>query len=174
MILNENEWSEVMIGSDSPKTFKEYLYDCYKLGDSVKEIAKVINKSTSTVYKYIQVVQDKLRYPILKAEIKIALVQGNFKSFIVNLPYKDICLIRREFYLYGYDKESKIKAILDFFKDFITLGLYPWEFNKNDIKIAFRKKAKETHPDLNNKADKFGKEFQEVHRVYTNFVKIYG
>ncbi len=173
MMLNESEWCEVMIGSDSKKTFKEYVFECYQNGDSVKEIAEVINKSTSTVYRYIQTIQDKVRYPILKTEIKIALVRGNFKSFIANLSYTDICLIRREFYLSGYNKETKIQAILNFFKDFITLGLYPWEFDKNDIKIAFRKRAKETHPDLNKKVGKFGEEFQEVHRVYTKFVKIY-
>jgi len=162
-----------MFGNDSKKTFKQYLFECYQNGDSVKEIAEVINKSTSTVYKYIQVEQDKIRYPILKAEMKIALNQGNFKFLIEILSYKDICLIRRNFKLSGYSKESKIQAILDYFKDYQILGLFPDELTKLKIKVAYRKKAKETHPDLNKNADKFGKDFQEVNRVYNYLVQIY-
>ena len=162
-----------MFGSDSHKTFKEYIFECYENGDSVKEIAKVINKSTSTVYRYIQEIQDKIRYPILKAEMKIALNQGNFKYLIEILTYKDICLIRRNFKLSGYNKESKITAILEYFKDFSILGLYPEELTKLKIKVAYRKRAKETHPDLNKTASKYGKEFMEVNRVYSYLVQIY-
>jgi len=173
MILNEDEWCQAMFGSDSHKTFKQYLFECYKSGDSVKSIAKTIGKSISTVYKYIQVEMDKIRYPILKAEMKIALNQGNLKYLIEILNYKDICIIKRNFKLSGTNKESKIQAILDYFKDFSILKIFPEELTKLKIKIAFRKRAKETHPDLNKKVGKCGKDFQEVHRVYTNLVKIY-
>lgn len=173
MMLNETEYCIAMLGSDSHKTFKEYLFECYQNGDSVKEIAKVINKSKTTVYRYIQVFQDKIRYPVLKAEIKIALFYGDFKSFVENLSYKDICLIRRKFGLYGSNKEAKIKAILEYFKVFSVLGLYPENLTKHEIKIAFRNKAKQTHPDLNKNSDKFGKEFQAVHQAYSTLVRIY-
>jgi len=172
-MLNEKEYCTARLGSDSKKTFKEYLFECYQNGDSVKEIAKIINKSETTVYRYIQVFQDKIRYPILKAEIKIALHYGDFKSFIENLSYKDVCLIRRKFKLSGFDKASKIKAIIEFFKDFSVLGIFPEELSKHKIKIAFRNKAKQTHPDLNKNFDKFGKEFQAVHYAYRILVKIY-
>ena len=173
MMLNETEWCLAMLGSDSYKTFKEYLFECYQNGDSVKEIAKVINKSINTVYRYIQVFQDKIRYPILKAEMRIALNYSDFESFVENLSYKDICLIRRKFKLYGSDKKSKIKAIINFFKDFSVLGLYPENLTKQKIKVAFRKRAKETHPDLNKNVDKYGKEFQAVHCAYSTLVRIY-
>lgn len=173
MMLNETEYCMARLGSNSHKTFKEYLFEYYLNGDSVKEIAKVVNKSVSTVYRYIQVFQDKIRYPILKSEIKIALHYGDFKSFVENLSYKDISLIRRRFGLYGSNKESKVKAILEHFKIFSVLGLYPENLTKHDIKIAFRNKAKQTHPDLNKNSDKFGKEFQAIHQAYSTLVKIY-
>ena len=172
-MLNEDEYCQAMFGSESHKTFKQYLYECYQSGDSVKEIAEVIGKAKSTVYKYIQDMHDKIRFPILKAEIRIALSQGKFESFIENLSYKDICLIRRKIVFSGYDKESKIKAILEYFKNFSVLGLYPEELTKLKVKLAFRKRAKETHPDLNKNVDKYGKEFQEVYNAYTVLVQIY-
>ena len=172
MMLNENEWCQAMFGRDSHKSFKEYIFECYEFGDPVKEISKVIGKSKSTVYRYIQEVRDNVRYPILKNEVKIAL-QGDFNGFIENLSYQDICLIRREFGLSGYDKETKIKAIIKYFKDFSILRIFPEDLTKLKIKLAFRQRAKSTHPDLNKTADKFGKEFQEVYRVYTELVQIY-
>ncbi len=173
MLLNENEWCQAMMGSDSKKTFKEYLYDSYMCGDSVKDIAESINKSKSTVYKYLEEMKNKIRYPILKAQIKSVLIQGDFKFFIENLNYSDICLIRRKFNLSGYDKETKIKAILEYFKNFSVLGLYPEELTKLKIKLAFRKRAKETHPDSNKNVDKYGKEFQEVYNAYSVLVQVY-
>ena len=174
MMLNETEFCQAMLGRDSHKSFKEYIFECYQNGDSVKEISKIIIKSKSTVYKYIQIFQDKIRYPILKSEIKIALYYGDFESFITNLSFKDISLIRRKFNLYCQtDKKSKIKSILNYFKDFSILGLYPEGLTKNDIKIAYRNKAKQTHPDLNKNFDKSGKEFQAVYQSYKTLVKIH-
>jgi len=172
-MLSENEYCMAMLGRETHKTFKEYIFECYENGDSVKEIAKIINKSKTTVYGYIQVIQDKIRYPILKAEIKIALNYGDFKSFVENLVYKDICIIRRKFRLYGVDKKSKIQAILDFFKDFSILGLFPEELTKLKIKLAYRKMSMKTHPDLNKNLDKSGREFQAVYHAYSTLVKIY-
>jgi len=173
MMLTENEWCQAMFGRDNHKSFKEYIYECYEFGDSVKEISEVIGKSKSTVYRYLQEVMEKVRFPVLKEQIKTALKTEYFEFFIRNLSYSDICLIRRKFRLFGYNKESKIVNILNYFKDFSILGLYPEDLTKLKIKLAFRKRAKETHPDLNKKADKFGKEFQEVYRVYSELVKIY-
>ena len=152
---------------------KKMVLNLSSEGYTIYYIADAIGKSKTTVYRYLQENYDENRYPILKAEIKTVLIQGDFKSFIQNLSYKDICLIRRKFILSGYDKESKIKAILKYFKDFSILGLYPEELTKLKIKLAYRKKAKQTHPDLNKSADRYGKEFQEVHRVYSYLVEVY-
>ncbi len=173
MMLNENEWCEAMLGSDSNKTFKEYLYECYMSGDSVKEIAKVIKKSTSTVYKYIQEEYDLYRYPEIRAEIKKVLLQGDFETYIRNLSFKDISLIRRKFSLWGTTKQEKIHAILKYFKSYSILGVHPEHLSRAIVKSAFRKKAKETHPDLNKHLDKAGKEFQEVYQSYQYLMEIY-
>ncbi|KKL89288.1 hypothetical protein LCGC14_1916190 [marine sediment metagenome] len=98
---------------------------------------------------------------------------NTFEAYVNNLSYKDISLIRRKFRLYGSDKASKIKTIIEYFKDFSILGLYPENLTKDQIKRAFRKKAKETHPDLNKTLDKSGKEFQEVYQSYSLLVQIY-
>lgn len=155
------------------KESKQMALNLYHKGYTVYYIAEAVGKSKSTIYRYIQEEYEEVRYPILKDLIKRALLHGDFKIFIISLSYKDVCLIRRKFNLYGYDKESKIKAILDYFKDFSILGLYPENLNKDKIKRAFRKKAKETHPDLNKNLDKSGKEFQEVYQSYTTLVEIY-
>ena len=155
------------------KQAKKMTLNLHSEGYTIYYIADAIGKSKATVYRYLQEDYDETRYPILKEEIKLALIQGDFKFFIENLSYKDICLIRRKFNLSGYDKETKIKAILEYFKNFSVLGLYPEELTKLKIKLAFRKRAKETHPDSNKNVDKYGKEFQEVYNAYSVLVQVY-
>ena len=87
MLLNENEWCQAMMGSDSKKTFKEYLYDSYMCGDSVKSIAKIIGKSTSTVYRIINTFYSIKRFPELEKEIKQILFSVDFKTYIESLNY---------------------------------------------------------------------------------------
>ena len=155
------------------KEAKQMALELYHEGFTVYYVAEAIGKSKSTVYRYLQEEYDETRYPILRKEIKEVLLSEDFNTFVKALSYRDISLIRRKFRLYGYDKESKIKAILEYFKDFSVLGLYPEELTKHKIKLAFRKRAKETHPDLNKSMDKYGKEFQEVYNAYSVLVQIY-
>lgn len=151
---------------------KRVALEMYDEGWKVKVIAKTIKRSKSTVYRYTQEQHDEVRYPILKDLIKKNLLCGDFKGFIGSLSYQDICLLRRKYNLYGYDKKSKIKAILDHFKHFSILGIYPDEATKELIKKTFFRRAKETHPDRNKNVDKSGKEFQEVYQSYNYLMEI--
>ncbi|KKL66082.1 hypothetical protein LCGC14_2148560 [marine sediment metagenome] len=166
MLLNENEWCQAMMGSDSKKTFKEYLYDCYKSGDSVKEIAKVINKSTSTVYRYIQEIHDKIRYPEMRNEIKVVLISKDFLKYVNELSFRDICLLCRNFGLFGYTRKERTNSILKYFFSYSILGVFPEHLSRAIVKRAYKKKAKETHPDLNKQYNKTGTEFIAVKNAY--------
>ncbi len=153
---------------------KKMAYEMFQRGYKTSEIAKAISKSKSTVYKYIQEEYDLHRYPEIRTEIKMVLFQGDFEKYIRNLSFRDISLIRRKFSLWGTTKQEKIHAILKYFKSYSILGVYPEHLSRAIIKSAFRKKAKETHPDLNKRLDKSGKEFQEVHQSYENLLSIHG
>ncbi len=152
---------------------KQMAYEMFQRGYKTTDIAKAIKKSKSTVYKYIQEEYDLHRYPEIRAEIKNVLLQGDFEKYIRNLSFKDISLIRRRFSLWGTSKKEKIHAILEYFKSYSILGVYPEHLSRAIVKSAFRKKAKETHPDLNKHLDKSGKEFQEVYQSYQYLLKIY-
>ncbi len=177
VVLTEKEYAIANIGNDKAKPYLRYLkeltYQMYQKGIKVSFIAQRISKSKSTVYKYIQEEYDSRRYPVIKAEIKQILLQGDFKHFIQNLSYKDVSLLRRKFRLWGTTKQEKLHAIQEYFKSYSLLGVYPENLSKAIVKSAFKKKAKETHPDLNKHLDKSGKEFQEVYSAYTQLVQIY-
>ncbi len=142
-------------------------------GFSVSYIAEAVGKSERTVYLYLAEDYNEKRFPELEKEIKHVLLCGNFKSFVNNLSYKDLTLINKKFELYGYNKETKIRNILNYFKHFSILGLYPEKLTRLDIKKAFRQKAKSTHPDLNPHYAKIGKEFQEVYQSYEYLMTVY-
>ncbi len=152
---------------------KKISLEMYSNGWKVSVISKVVQKAESTIYSYLQEEYDNIRFPVLKQEIKKALLQEDFRAFVMNLPYKDICLIRRNYHLYGWDKDSKIEAILGYFKHYSVLGLYPDNLNQETIKKAFFRKAKKVHPDLNKEMHKSGKAFQEVHQSYEYLLELH-
>ncbi|KKN22607.1 hypothetical protein LCGC14_0913410 [marine sediment metagenome] len=166
MMLNETEWCEVMIGNDSHKTFKEYLYECYMSGDSVKEISKVIGKSTSTVYRYIKEIHDKTRYPEMRIEIREVLLSGDFPKYVNDLSWRDMCLLTRKFHLFGYSREERTNSILKYFQSYSLLGVYPENINRAIVKRAYKKAAFKTHPDMNKNLNKAGIEFIAVQNAY--------
>ena len=155
------------------KTIRKMVLEMYSQGCKVSFIATSINRTKSTVYRYLEQDFDEIRYPILESEIKEVLFQGDLKRYISNLTYRDICVIRRKFNLYGYNKKSKVKAILEYFKHYSILGLYPDRITRDDIKKAFYRKAREVHPDTNKSLDKSGKEFQEVYQSYNYLLALY-
>jgi len=177
VVLTEGEYAIANIGNDNAKTYIKYLkeitYQLYQKGIKVLEIAQKIRRSKSTTYRYIQEEYDFRRYPDLKAEIKQILLQGDFKQFIQNLSYKDLSLLRRKFGLWGTSRQDKIHSIQEYFKSYSLLGVYPENLSRAIVKSAFKKKAKETHPDLNEHLDKSGEEFQEVYSAYTQLAQIY-
>ena len=152
---------------------KKMAYEMFQRGYRASDIAMAISKSKSTVYKYIQEEYDLYRYPEIRAEIKTVLLQGDFETYIRNLSFRDISLIRRKFSLWGTSKQEKVYAILEYFKSYSILGVYPEHLSRAIVKTAFRKKAKATHPDLNKHLDKSGNKFQEVYQSYQYLLKIY-
>jgi hypothetical protein len=145
---------------------KKQLYYMYQKGISVKELAKQISKSTSSVYKYISEVYTELRFPILKQEIKNALFYKDFPKFLEGLSYKDICLICRKFNLYKPNtKKGKLKSIERYFHSYSILGLYPENLSKEIVKKAYFKRSKELHPDMNKSTDTT-KEFIILNQIY--------
>lgn len=144
-------------------------YRLYKMGKSVKYIASFFNKGVSTIYAYIQKEYDNEKYPVIRAEIKRELICGNFKYYIESLNYRDLCVIRRKFCLYGSDKKSIINSILKYFKSYSILGLYPENLSRAIVKQAYYRKAKELHPDANKSKD--GSEFKEMHQIYESIMR---
>ncbi|KKM85093.1 hypothetical protein LCGC14_1292500 [marine sediment metagenome] len=155
------------------KTDKKIILEMYGEGWKVSIIAKTVSKGQSTIYKILQEDYDKNRFPILKDLITKALLQEDFTQFIRSLTYRDICLLRRTYKLSGFDKETKIKAILAYFKHFSILGIYPDDLTRDSIKKAFFRKAKEVHPDLNKRETKRGEKFQEVYQSYNYLLTIH-
>jgi len=150
---------------------KNLTINLFHQGFSVSYIAESVKKSKSTVYKYIQEYRDEKVFPKLEKEIKKTLLSGDFTAYIHSLSYIEICMITRHFKLAGYDKNSKIKSILKYFKDYSILGLYPENLNKAGVKKAFYRRAKKVHPDFNKSMDKKGEEFQEVYQSYTTLME---
>lgn len=127
---------------------KECAYQLYQNGKSVKYIAAFMMKSKSTIYRWISEIKDVKEFPIIKKQIKKVLLQGNFKSFVTALSYSDLCMIRRNIGLYGSNKKSIQNSILEYFRSYSILGLYPEGLNRSIVKRAYYKKARETHPDM--------------------------
>lgn len=180
-ILTENEYNEVNLGNSNFKPYKEYLrerlYQEYSNKTSVQKLMKITGLSKSTIYNHIQTIRDKIMYPILKTNLELCLKLGDYKEYLRNLPYQDICLLGRKFRTYGYNKKDRISRLEIYLYDFSLLGLYPDNtLDKDAVKKAYKRKAKETHPDLNKNLSKNGLEFQEVHKAYTeilNKVRLY-
>lgn len=152
------------------KIKKSEIYEMYSKGISVKILARKLNKSTSTIYKYIHEMQDQLRYPQLKQEIKQILLAGDFKNYILTLDYSAICILKRKFHLYGNTKNQKIESILAYFKTYSLLGIYPEHLNKAIVKKAYFVKAKKVHPDLTKKDT--NKEFIELNQAYNEIIQV--
>jgi hypothetical protein len=146
---------------------KDKTLQLKRQGYSIRIISKKVGVSQTTIYNYLQEEYDKNRYPILREDIKRVLLQGDLESYLMDLSYRDISVLRRKFKVYGYSKDSKIKALLKYFEHYSILGLYPENLTRSEIKKAFYKKVKKVHPDMNKSLDRSGKEFQEVYNSYT-------
>ncbi len=155
------------------KQAKKKALELRNEGFTVYYIAEAVGKCERTIYLYLAEDYAETRWPTLEKEIKNILLCGDFKTFVESLNYKDLTLINKKIELYGYDKKTKIERILNYFKHFSVLGLYPSNLSRLDIKKAFRQKAKETHPDLNPQYAKIGQEFQKVYQSYEYLMTVY-
>ncbi len=155
---------------------KKCAWDMYsKYGRSISYIAVFLNKAKSTIYGYIRDMRDEVRFPVLKAEIKEQLLCGKLEAYLNELSYQDVCCLIRKLNLWlgSFDRKSKINNILRYFKDYSILGLYPENLTRDEIKKAYFRIAKQTHPDMNKNEDRNGTRFKEVHSVYTKLMAIY-
>lgn len=150
------------------KKLNAYLQYTHKV--KVSKIAKCFNRSERTIYNWISDMKVIYRYEEIKKEIKQVLLCGDFKKYINSLTYSDLCLIRRKFRLYGYNKANTIDSILKYFKSYSILGLYPDSLNYRIIKSAYYKKAKETHPDITKDN---GNKFKEVRNAFEIIMNSY-
>lgn len=65
--------------------------------------------------------------------------------------------------------DLQFSRILKYFKSYSILGVYPEHISRAIVKKAYKKKAKEIHPDLNKQYHKKGTEFIAVQQAY-NYV----
>lgn len=177
-ILSESEYNLVNMGNSHFKPYLDYLkervYQEYSRGYSVAVLSEfVVPKSKSTLYKYIQEIRDKIMYPILKNELKEVLLSGNLKVFLEGLSYQDLCLLGRKFRTYGWNKKDHVSRLMVYFENYSILGLFPENLDRDSIKRAFKRKAKQTHPDLNKNFGKNGLEFQRVHNAYEQLMRVW-
>ena len=137
-------------------------------GISVKRIASMLKLGLSTVYTYKNEIENETIYQELESLLREAINEGlDIEKTIRDMDYNQICILARNVKTFGYDKESRIEYLVKYFSIYAKLGLYPsTNYTKDDIKRAFKRMAKKTHPDLNKKLSKCGKEFKEVKNAY--------
>ena len=132
-------------------------------GYSVKEIARNLSLSTSTIYIYLGENYDDNNFERI---MNILFNRGI--SYLDCLSYKELCCLSRKIKVYGFNKQAKINHLKDALRECVILHLYPQRYySKEDIKHAYKIRAKETHPDLNKNESKEGVLFQSVYNSYT-------
>lgn len=146
----------------------------YEQNFTIAQISKKLKIAKSTLYEYKRIIQDESEYPILKAQIKQVLLSGNLDEYVNSLSFSQLCCIMRGLKIAGYDKESKIRRLREYLSIYSILGLFPENLKVDDIKRAYRRMAKKTHPDLVRNSDKFGKDFQAVHKAYQYLMNVHG
>lgn len=178
IILTQEEYATVNLGNDNHRPYLEYLkervYCEYSNGVKVSTLIKIVNKSKSTIYRYIQEIRDIIMYPKIVSEIKIAMYDNSLEDYFMHLNYSDLCLIARKIGVWGNTRKDRINRLNEYFRLYSILNIFPENtLTKDDIKRAYKRMAKRTHPDLNKNLSKMGKEFQEVHFAYTRLIKNY-
>lgn len=150
------------------KQAKENAIELRSKGFSIYYICKETGKSQASIYRYLQEDYDEKCFPILKESLKDAISKNGLQAFLDSLSYQELCCFSRQFHQWGQDKRGRKVALMRYFKHFNNLGFFPESsFSKDDIKRAFRKRAKQVHPDLNKSLSKNGAEFQELYKSYT-------
>jgi len=141
----------------------------FSYGYKVKDISKLLEVSKSTIYRNYQ--EFRLNNDFVVKDILYHIDKIDVKKGLNELSYSDICLLAKKFKC-GYwisNKKGKIEKLLPFLSLFFYFDLNPLKFNRKDIKLAYFKKAKLTHPDstrLNT-----NKEFSNMKVMYDTLLK---
>lgn len=136
-----------------------------KQGFSVKEIAYELSLGVSTIYSYLQEAYDENHYDRIMNALFAEL------ETLDSLSYSEISCLCRKTHNWGYNKEMKLRHLKECLQTYLDLHLDPRKaYTRNEIKMAFKIRAKETHPDLNKNESKAGILFQQVYRSYNNLM----
>ncbi len=138
-------------------------------GYKVKDIAKLLEVSKSTIYRDYH--EFRVNSDFVISDILYRIDKQNVRKSIESLSYSDICVLSKRFSC-GYwvqNKNAKINKLIPFLSQFFYFDLNPVNFNRDDIKRAYFKKAKKLHPDM-TKIDT-NKEFSDMNRVYNTLLK---
>lgn len=138
-------------------------------GHSIKEIAGILNLSESTIYKDYQEYRVNSIHAIEYILYKIDKL--NVRKSLESLTYSDICVLSKRFQC-GYwirKKSKKIEKLVPFLNMFYYFNLNPANYTKDQIKIAYFRKAKEVHPDKTKRDT--SKEFNDLNTIYNTLLK---
>jgi len=137
------------------------------LGNSLKEISKILNLSVSSLYKYQeQLALQNIDVILEKLFISIKTNNSIFES-VNSLTFSEISTISRKYKLYGISRKDKIMSIVKSIGSYVTLGMKPYEIlTRSKLKTQYFKRAKEVHPDINKTID--NAVFIALHNAYEN------
>lgn len=141
----------------------------FSYGYKVKDIAKLLEVSKSTIYRDYQ--DFRINSSFVISDILYRVDKNNIKNSLEKLSYSDIVVLAKRFNCGAWiqNKKRKIEKLIPFLSQFFYFDLNPINFNRDDIKRAYFKKAKELHPDM-TKIDT-NKEFSDMNKIYNILLK---
>ncbi len=138
-------------------------------GYKVKDIAKLLEVSKSTIYRDYQ--DFRVNNDSVISDILYRVDKKDIKKSLESLGYSDICVLSKRFSC-GYwiqNKNAKINKLIPFLSQFFYFDLSPVNFNRDDIKKAYFRKAKKLHPDMTK--INTNKEFSDMKVMYETLLK---
>lgn len=151
---------------------KERITEIVRLlsyGYKIKDIAKILKVSESTIYRDYQ--EYRTNSDSVISDILYKIDKINIQKSLNDLSYSDVCVLSKRFNCGDWirKKEKKIEKLLPFISMFLYFDLNPTNYSRDDIKRAYFKKAKQTHPDI-TKLDT-NKEFNDMNVIYNTLLK---
>ena len=151
---------------------KERITEIVRLlsyGYKIKDIAKILKVSESTIYRDYQ--EYRTNSDSVISDILYKIDKINIQKSLNDLSYSDVCILSKKLKCGDWirKKEKKIEKLTPFISMFFYFDLNPTNYNKNDIKRAYFKKAKQIHPDITK--INTNKEFSDMNVIYNTLLK---